>query len=107
MDGKRRDGSTRADDAPSRLSEWDKAHANALARSAGIGELTGPHWRVVDALRALFDEFGVAPSMVQLHERTGLDAKAIDQLFGNPYVAWCIAGLPHPGEEAEAYLRNQ
>lgn len=106
MEGKHNE-SPRADDAPGRSSEWDVARASALARSAGVGELTAAHWQVLHALRALFDEFRVAPSMVQLHERTGLDAKAIDRLFGNPYVAWRIAGLPHPGEEAEAYLRNQ
>lgn len=92
---------------PSQRAEWDTTLGDALARAEGIGELTDAHWRVVHALRALYDEFRVAPSVVQLRDRTGLDIKAIDQLFGNPYVAWRIAGLPHPGEEAEAYLRNE
>jgi len=87
--------------------DWDVTRAAALAAEHGVGELTEAHWRVLHALRALYREFGAAPSIVQLHQRTGLDAKAIDALFGNPYVAWRIAGLPHPGEEAETYLRNQ
>lgn len=90
-----------------RAGDWDVTRATALAREHGVGELTEAHWRVLHALRALHQEFGVAPTIVQLHDRTGLDAKAIDRLFGNPYVAWRIAGLPHPGEEAETYLRNQ
>ena len=92
---------------PRRAGEWDVTRATALARELGVDELTEAHWRVLHALRALHQEFGVAPSMVQVHERTGLDAEAIDRLFGNPYVAWRVAGLPHPGEEAEAYMRNQ
>jgi len=86
---------------------WGMARAAALAREHGIGDLTEAHWRVLHALRALYQDFGAAPSIVQVRERTGLDAAAIDALFGNPYVAWRIAGLPHPGEEAETYLRNQ
>ena len=85
----------------------DTARATTLAHEHGIENLTDAHWRVLDALRALYREFGAAPSIVQIHERAGLDVKDIDRLFGNPYVAWRIAGLPHPGEEAEAYLRNQ
>lgn len=100
MDGEISKESPRAD-------AWDVTHATALAREHGVGELTEAHWRVLHALRALYREFGVAPSIAQLHDRTGLDAEAIDRLFGNPYVAWRIAGLPHPGEEAEAYMRNQ
>ncbi len=90
-----------------RPGDWDVTRATALARECGVGELTEAHWRVLHALRALHQEFGVAPTIVQLRDRSGLDAKAIDRLFGNPYVAWRIAGLPHPGEEAETYLRNQ
>lgn len=86
---------------------WDETRAAALAREHGVGELGEAHWRVLHALRSLFQEYGAAPSIVQLRDRAGLDAQAIDQLFGNPYVAWRVAGLPHPGEEAETYLRNQ
>ena len=89
------------------MAEPNRERALARAREHGITELTEAHWRVLEALQALHREFGAAPSIVQLHGRTGLDAKAIDQLFGNPYVAWRVAGLPHPGEEAETYLRNQ
>lgn len=86
---------------------WDEAQMAAGARAAGIATLTDDHWRVLRALRDLFAEYQAAPTIVQIHDRTGFDAKTIDRLFGNPYVAWRIAGLPHPGEEAETYLRNQ
>lgn len=85
----------------------DRAQVAAAARAAGIATLTDAHWRVLQALRDLYHEYHAAPTIVQVRDRTGFDAKAIDRLFGNPYVAWRIAGLPHPGEEAETYLRNQ
>lgn len=94
-------------DGGQQSSGWDQTQAAVAARAAGIATLTDDHWRVLHALRDLFAEYQAAPTIVQIHERTGFDAKAIDRLFGNPYVAWRIAGLPHPGEEAEAYLRNQ
>ena len=85
---------------------WNISVAEDLSRRVGIDELTKHHWNIIYALRDYYDEFGVAPSMENICHHFRQDKQWIHRLFGSCLNAWCIAGLPDPGEEAKSYLYN-
>ncbi len=37
-------------------------------------------------------------------QKAGIDRAEVNELFGYCLVAWRVAGLPNPGEEAKSYL---
>ena len=78
--------------------KWGRAFAEALADSEGIKTLTDDHWKVIDFLRAYYQEFGVAPMIRKLSKETGFSLKEIYQLFptGPAKGACKLAGLAKP-----------
>ena len=54
-------------------------------------------------MREHYAKLGAAPAMHRV-VMTGHPAPQINQLFGDRLVAWRVAGLPNPGEEAKSYL---
>jgi TusE/DsrC/DsvC family sulfur relay protein len=85
---------------------WSEALAEALAHEAGIGPLTESHWKVIRAMREHYVKFGAAPAMRGICRDAGVERQQINQLFGYCLVAWRVAGLPNPGEEAKSYLSS-
>ena len=85
-------------------SEWNEEVARAMAVSLGIGELTGDHWYVINALRKHYAQYGVAPAMSSVCHSLGKRWDWTHDLFQTCLNAWRIAGLPNPGEEAKSYL---
>ena len=81
-----------------RPDDWSEAVAAALAREAGIAELTDEHWLALRFLRRYQDEHGAAPMIRVLCRETGFSLKKIYQLFpqGPTKGACKIAGLPRP-----------
>jgi tRNA 2-thiouridine synthesizing protein E len=84
--------------------QWSAAVAQALADYHGIGLLGEEHWQVIRALREHYARFGAAPAMIQVCRAQGHDRNWVHDLFHTCLNAWCVAGLPDPGEEAKTYL---
>lgn len=85
---------------------WNEALAVALARDSGLDALTEQHWKVIRAMRENFARFGAAPAMHRVCRDAGVPRHEVNELFGYCLVAWRVAGLPNPGEEAKSYLGN-
>ena len=86
--------------------QWNEEIACTIASQHGIDYLGKEHWLVIEALRSYFKKFGVAPAMHHICHRHGKDKQWVHNLFGTCLNAWCIAGLPNPGEEAKSYLSD-
>ncbi|MGD8926211.1 MAG: TusE/DsrC/DsvC family sulfur relay protein [Thioalkalispiraceae bacterium] len=86
--------------------QWNEHVARTMATQLGIGELGQEHWQVIETLRDYYRKFGVAPAMNHICHRYGQDKLWVHNLFGTCLNAWCIAGLPDPGEEAKSYLND-
>jgi len=86
--------------------QWDEEIARIIASQLGIDWLSKEHWLVIDALRKYFKKFGVAPAMNHICQQFGKERQWVHNLFGTCLNAWCIAGLPNPGEEAKSYLND-
>jgi len=78
--------------------DWNEDLAKAIAAEAGIPELTGDHWKVINFMRKVYQEEGDAPSIRRLTKESGVDTKALYKLFpkGPAKKAAKIAGLPKP-----------
>ncbi len=94
-------GKTLALDADGNLAnrnDWNEDIAREIAAYEGIAELTPQHWAVINFMRHVFDKEGDSPSIRRLTKESGVDTKALYQLFpkGPAKKAARIAGLPKP-----------
>lgn len=78
--------------------EWNEEIAKAVALEEGLPELGEGHWKVIYFMRRAFAEKGDGPSIRQLTKESGVDTKALYQLFpkGPAKKAAKIAGIPKP-----------
>lgn len=83
---------------------WTMDMAQELATALGLGKLQMNHWRVIKYLRDHYLENRTLPVMKHVCHELDLDEGCISRLFRNPEVAWKVAGLPDPGEEAKSYM---
>jgi tRNA 2-thiouridine synthesizing protein E len=83
---------------------WTPSLAREIARQDEVGELTEYHWAIIRALRDYYDEYRVAPPISLICVENGLEKSCGHELFHTCMVAWRVAGLPDPGEEARSYL---
>lgn len=88
------------------FTSWSESLAETLARDEGIGRLTEAHWKIIHAMREHYARLGVAPVMHRVCQAAGIERQQVNELFGYCLVAWRVAGLPNPGEEAKAYLSS-
>lgn len=87
--------------------DWDRNVAGSLARLCGAGPLDDRHFAVMETLRRHYRHYRAIPPATHVCLELDLDESCIDTLFDGPLVAWKVAGLPNPGEEARVYLDNQ
>jgi len=85
---------------------WNKEVALVLGHDLDIKILTADHWKIIDALRAHYTRFGVAPTIHNICHNFHKEEDWVHKLFFNCLNAWRISGLPDPGEEAKAYLSD-
>jgi len=85
-------------------SQWTEALAGILAGSAGVNNLTKPHWDIIHFIRERYLSHGSIPPMRLVCRKLGTERAAVKDLFGGCLKLWRIAGLPNPGEEAKAYM---
>lgn len=83
---------------------WTEETGRQIAELEGVGTLTEKHWRVVNHVREKFLEIGALPNMRLVCRAVAIPKTEIHNLFGSCLSIWRIAGLPHPGEEAMAYM---
>jgi TusE/DsrC/DsvC family sulfur relay protein len=88
------------------FTSWSESLGETLAQDAGIGQLTEAHWKIIRAMREHYAKFGFAPAMYRICRDAGIERKQVNELFGYCLVAWRVAGLPNPGEEAKSYLSS-
>lgn len=86
------------------FSLWSEDLACALAHEEGLGELGDRHWHLIRAMRAEYERLCGHPTMRDVCHQAGIDRSEVNTLFGYCLVAWRVAGLPNPGEEAKSYL---
>ncbi len=79
---------------------WTEKFAEKLAREFGISQLTDAHWKIIHTLRTHFVQYGALPPMHFACDISHLGPHCVDHLFHSPRIAWRIAGLPDPGDEA-------
>lgn len=79
-------------------SDWNEEIAREIAAIEGIVELTPQHWAVINFMRTVFAKEGDSHSLRRLTKESGVDTKALYQLFpkGPAKKAARIAGLPKP-----------
>lgn len=77
---------------------WSEELAMVIAKTEDVPELTEDHWKVINYLRAYYQQFGIAPMIRKLCKETGFKLKYIYELFpSGPAKGACkIAGLPKP-----------
>lgn len=85
---------------------WNRQVAQQLAIELDVGILSADHWNVIEALRAHYERFGVAPAMHNICRSSHHSEDWVHNLFHSCLNAWRVAGLPDPGEEAKAYLND-
>ena len=85
-------------------SAWDRELAQHLAANAGLPQLNSDHWQIIEALRCHYFTTGGVPLMRKICHDAGLHVHCVSDLLSDPRLAWQIAGLPNPGEEAKSYL---
>ncbi|HTZ05927.1 MAG TPA: TusE/DsrC/DsvC family sulfur relay protein [Gaiellaceae bacterium] len=78
--------------------QWNEEIAEAIARDAGIAELTPRHWQVVRFMRDRYLSTGSAPSIRALGKESGVPVKELYELFpkGPAKLAAKIGGIPKP-----------
>jgi dissimilatory sulfite reductase related protein len=86
------------------FASWSEPLAESLAQDAGIDRLSEAHWKIIHAMREHFAKLGAAPAMHRVCRDAGIERQQVNALFGYCLVAWRVAGLPNPGEEAKSYL---
>lgn len=86
------------------FSFWTEDLAREFAREESVGPLGERHWRIIRALRAEYERLAAVSSIRNVCQRAGIDRAEVNELFGYCLVAWRVAGLPNPGEEARSYL---
>jgi tRNA 2-thiouridine synthesizing protein E len=83
---------------------WSESLADRIAQTDGLGKLSELQIGLLHALRREFAKHGCVTALSHVCHLTGQSADCMQHLFPNPRVAWRVAGLPDPGEEAKAYL---
>ena len=78
--------------------QWNDDIAEAIARDAGIAELTPRHWQVVRFMRDRYLSTGTAPTIRALGKESGVPVKELYELFpkGPAKLAAKIGGIPKP-----------
>ncbi len=77
---------------------WDDKVALALATTDGVAALTDAHWKVINYIRAYYQQHGIAPMIRKMVKETGCSLRQIYELFpSGPAKGACkVAGLPKP-----------
>lgn len=87
-------------------SAWSEAVAFELAAASGIERLSERHWAIIRALREGYaaGDPDLFPRISGICKSLGFGERCISELFGDPVIAWKVAGLPKPAIEPSAHM---
>jgi len=83
---------------------WTESTAQMIAELDGLGELGAAQLQVINYVRERFFRLGAISSIRQICRSNEMSKDEVKALFGSCLEMWRVAGLPHPGEEAKAYM---
>lgn len=87
--------------------QWSEAWADSNAQAQGLDSLSSEQLELLHNLRAEFAKTGAVSAYSHVCHLSGEEPNCMQQLFPSPLDAWRLAGLPHPGEEAKAYMSDK
>lgn len=82
------------------IDEWNVNVAEELARTDGIEEMTGEHWKLITAIRFHYEKHGESPMCRDILVESGYSKNDMYKLFPPQgyRTAYKVAGLPKPIE---------
>ncbi len=83
---------------------WGREVAERIARVDGIPQLSTKHGEVIVYVRGKRYLNGSLPVMRLVCRACSINRHKADKLFGSCKSLWRVAGLPHPGAEANAFM---
>ena len=83
--------------------DWSRRFTEERAALEGV-TLSEIHWRLIETVRDKYLRLGALPPMRSVCKSVGVDRYHLKSQFGSCLNLWKMAGLPHPGEEAIAYM---
>ena len=86
------------------MGDWDEDTAQHIADLDGLGPLGESQLNLLRQLRTLYLRLGAPPALSHACHLSGLEPDCMRRVFPNARVAWRLAGLPNPGDEAVSYL---
>jgi tRNA 2-thiouridine synthesizing protein E len=76
---------------------WDELVAEEIAKKEGLGRLDEQKMKIISAMREHYLKFASWPILAKICKISGNGRRdCLEQEFGNPMLAWKIAGLPKP-----------
>lgn len=84
---------------------WTEELGFELAAVSGISKMTDEHWAVVNRLRQGYEagDPDLLPQIRNVCTSLAMQEDCVSRLFGDPLVAWRIAGLPKPAIDLNAF----
>jgi sulfur relay (sulfurtransferase) DsrC/TusE family protein len=83
---------------------WTVGIAKGIAQADGLGPLNSKQLELLHTLRSEYEKNGSIPAFSHVCHLSGEDPDCLQYIFPSPLMAWRVAGLPNPGEEAKAYM---
>lgn len=83
---------------------WTVGIAEGIAQADGLEPLNSNQLALLHTLRREFEKSGSIPAFSHICHLSGQNPDCLQHLFPSPLIAWRVAGLPNPGEEAKAYM---
>jgi len=85
--------------------QWTEDLALEMAQADGFERLDPTQMAILHSLRADWSRHHGLPTLHHIAHRHGLAVAELERLFlDSEREAWRLAGLPHPGSEALAYM---
>ena len=80
------------------MSRWNRSTAQTLAELNDIGPLTDNHWKIIEFVKAYYEEHATGPPVVRICKETRVNRAEVCRLFpcGVARGAYRLAGLPRP-----------
>jgi tRNA 2-thiouridine synthesizing protein E len=76
--------------------DWDENVARILAEREGVTDLSGDRLEIIHFIRNYYAKHHVFPILKYVCKSLHHGGECVNDNFGNPMVAWKVAGLPEP-----------
>jgi sulfur relay (sulfurtransferase) DsrC/TusE family protein len=87
-----------------RFEDWNESVAAVLAQREGLAELSDVQIAELRFIREQYQRYNFFPIPAAVCKAVGGPKDCLDRDFGNPLIAWKLAGLPHPEEPVVSLL---